>query len=155
MPLYIRTGTLTSPKEIAPDQIARGMGASYPPGSLGNGPLVASKRSPRKPQVRAHLCRSLDRVTQTFLSLSFRVWWVPVFAVAVGTAALTVGADTGDLPFFVHAADDLFSSRWENAYANPDLQIGPVQLFLLALADALAGALSISTFTFLAFAVPL
>ncbi len=94
-------------------------------------------------------------MTQTFLSLSFRVWWVPVFVVAVGTAALTVGADTGDLPFFVHAADDLFSRGWSDAYASPDLQIGPIQLLLLALADGLAGVLSISTFTLLAFAVPL
>jgi hypothetical protein len=78
-----------------------------------------------------------------------------VFAVTVGTAALTVGADTGDLPFFVHAADDLLSSRWAEAYANPDLQIGPLQLLLLALADAVAGALSLSTFTLLAFAIPL
>ena len=78
-----------------------------------------------------------------------------MFALTVGTAALTVGADTGDLPFFVHSADDLFSRGWADAYANPDLQIGPVQLLLLALADSLAGALSISTFTFLAFAVPL
>jgi hypothetical protein len=93
-------------------------------------------------------------VTQTFLSLSFRVWWVPVFVVAVGTAALTVGADTGDLPFFVHAADDLLSRAWADAYADPDLQIGPAQLLLLALADALAGALGISSFTLLAFAVP-
>jgi hypothetical protein len=28
--LYIRTGTLTSPNEIAPDQIARGMVDSVP-----------------------------------------------------------------------------------------------------------------------------
>jgi hypothetical protein len=89
------------------------------------------------------------------LSLSFRLWWIPVFALTVGTAALTVGADTGDLPFFVHSADDLFSRAWADAYANSDLQIGPVQLLLLAMADALAGALSISTFTLLAFVVPL
>jgi hypothetical protein len=94
-------------------------------------------------------------VTQTFLSLASRVWWVTVFAVTVGAASLTVGADTGDLPFFVHAADDLFSRGWADAYANPDLQIGPIQLLLLALAGAMAGALSISTFTLLAFAVPL
>jgi hypothetical protein len=62
--------------------------------------------------------------------------------------------DTGDLPFFVHAADDLFSSRWADAYASPDLQVGPLQLLILALADALARALSISTFTLLAFAIP-
>jgi hypothetical protein len=59
------------------------------------------------------------------------------------------------LPFFVHAADDLFSSRWADAYASPDLQVGPLQLVFLALVDALAHALSISTFTLLAFAIPL
>jgi hypothetical protein len=93
-------------------------------------------------------------VTQSLLSLSLRLWLVPVFAVTVGTAALTVGADTGDLTFFLYAADDLFSHAWADAYARPDLQIGPLQLLLLAVLDAMAGALSISTSTLLAFAVP-
>lgn len=93
-------------------------------------------------------------MTQTLLSLSFRAWWVPVLAATVASAALAIGADTGDLPFFVHAADDLFTGAWGDAYANPDLQVGPIQLFLLALADAAADALSISTFTLLAFLVP-
>jgi hypothetical protein len=92
---------------------------------------------------------------RSFLTLSFRVWWVPVLAATFASASLAIGADTGDLPFFVHAADDLFSPAWEHVYANPDLQIGPIQLFLLAFADAVAGALSISTFALLAFAVPL
>jgi len=83
------------------------------------------------------------------------MWWLPALVVTVGTAALTVGADTGDLPFFVHAADDLFTRDWAQAYANPDLQVGPVQLVLLAVADAVAGVLSLSTFTVLAFVVPL
>jgi hypothetical protein len=78
-----------------------------------------------------------------------------VFAATVGVAALGVGADTGDLPFFVHSAGDLFSGAWADAYANPDLQVGPLQLLFLAAADGLAGALSISSFTLLAFAVPL
>jgi hypothetical protein len=78
-----------------------------------------------------------------------------VLAATVASASLAIGADTGDLPFFVHAADDLFTGAWADAYANPDLQVGPLQLFLLALADAAAGALSVSTFTLLAFAVPL
>jgi hypothetical protein len=94
-------------------------------------------------------------VTQSFLSLSFRAWWVPVLAATVASAALAIGADTGDLPFFVHSADDLFTGAWKDVYADPDLQIGPIQLFLLALADAVAGALSLSTFTLLAFALPL
>jgi hypothetical protein len=90
----------------------------------------------------------------TLRSLLFRVWWVPVFAAALASGAFALGADTGDLPFFVHAADDLFSSRWADAYASPDLQVGPLQLLVLALADAVAGALSVSTFTLLAFAIP-
>lgn len=89
------------------------------------------------------------------MSLAFRVWWVPALVVTVCSAALTIGADTGDLPFFVHAADDLFSREWAHVYASPDLQIGPAQVVLLALADAVAGTLSLSTFTLLAFAVPL
>ena len=88
-------------------------------------------------------------------SLSLRAWWAPVLVATVASSALALGADTGDLPFFVHAADDLFTTAWEDAYANPDLQIGPIQLFLLALADAAAKALSVSTITLLAFAVPL
>jgi hypothetical protein len=84
-----------------------------------------------------------------------RLWWLPALVVTAATAGLGVGADTGDLPFFVHAADDLFTRDWALAYANPDLQIGPVQLVLLAVADAVAGVTSISTFTLLAFAVPL
>jgi hypothetical protein len=78
-----------------------------------------------------------------------------VFAATLASGALALGADTGDLPFFVHAADDLFSSRWADAYASPDLQVGPLQLVFLALVDALAHAFSISTFTLLAFAIPL
>jgi hypothetical protein len=89
------------------------------------------------------------------LSLSFRCWWVPVLAATLASAALAIGADTGDLPFFVHAADDLFSTAWEDAYADPALQVGPVQLFLLALVDTVAGVVGISTFTLLAFAIPL
>jgi len=77
-----------------------------------------------------------------------------VLAATVASASLAIGADTGDLPFFVHSADDLFTGAWADAYADPDLQIGPLQLVLLALADAVAGALSISTFTLLAFAIP-
>src|SRR5215210_2301326 len=141
----MRTGTFTSPNEIAPDQIERGMHSSFP--------LVLGGKRPRS-QVRPGSCRSLVRVTQSLLSLSFRVWWVPVLAATVASASFAIGADTGDLAFFVHSADDLFTGEWAGAYANPDLQIGPLQLFLLALADAAAGAFSLSTLTLLAFVVP-
>lgn len=77
-----------------------------------------------------------------------------MFAAALASGALALGADTGDLPFFVHAADGLFSHTWADAYASPDLQVGPLQLVLLALAEAVAGSLSVSTFTLLAFAIP-
>jgi hypothetical protein len=78
-----------------------------------------------------------------------------VFAATIVSAALAVGTDTGDLPFFVHSADDLFTRGWADAYASPDLQVGPLQLLILALADAAARALSVSTLTLLAFAVPI
>jgi len=77
-----------------------------------------------------------------------------VLAATVASASFAIGADTGDLAFFVHSADDLFTGAWADAFANPDLQIGPLQLFLLALADAAAGAFSLSTLTLLAFVVP-
>ncbi len=44
-------------------------------------------------------------------------------------------ADTGDLPFFVHASDKLFSADWANVFANPDVQVGPLQLLLFGLGD--------------------
>jgi hypothetical protein len=64
-------------------------------------------------------------------------------AAAVGLAVPP--GDTADLWYFVHASERLFSADWANTFADPTLQVGPVQLALFAAADAVAGALGIST----------
>jgi hypothetical protein len=66
------------------------------------------------------------------------------------TAAVTVGlavppGDTGDLTFFVHSAERLFSSDWASTYSDPTLQVGPLQLVLLGALDAAAGVVDISS----------
>lgn len=81
------------------------------------------------------------------------LWWLPVLAAAAVGAAFDVGADAGDIPFFVDAGRTLLSGSWATAFADPDVQSGPLQLAVLGAADALAGALAVSTLTFLAFAV--
>jgi hypothetical protein len=63
-----------------------------------------------------------------------------VLALAAGVALLVKPADTGDLPFFVHTSEKLFSADWANVFANPDVQVGPLQLLLFRLGD-LAGIL--------------
>ncbi len=63
-----------------------------------------------------------------------------VLALAAGIALLVKPADTGDLPFFVHTSQKLFSADWANLYANPDVQVGPLQLLAFRLGD-LAGIL--------------
>ena len=65
-------------------------------------------------------------------------------------AAVTVGlvvppGDTGDLAFFIHSAERLFSGRWAQTYADPALQVGPLQLVILGALDALAGLVGISS----------
>jgi hypothetical protein len=66
------------------------------------------------------------------------------------TAAVTVGlavppGDTGDLTFFVHSAERLFSNDWASTYSDPTLQVGPLQLVLLGALDAAAGMFDISS----------
>ena len=58
-----------------------------------------------------------------------------VLALAAGIALLFEPADTGDLPFFVHTSEKLFSADWANVFANPDVQAGPLKLLLLRLGD--------------------
>jgi len=58
-----------------------------------------------------------------------------VLALAAGIALLVEPGDTGDLPFFVHTAEKLFSADWANVYANADVQLGPLQLLLFRLGD--------------------
>ena len=65
-------------------------------------------------------------------------------------AAVTVGfamppGDTGDLTFFVHSAERLFSTDWASTYSDPSLQVGPLQLAILGGLDAVAGAIGISS----------
>jgi hypothetical protein len=52
--------------------------------------------------------------------------------------------DTGDLAFFLHSAERLFSGRWADSYSDPALQVGPLQLIVLGGLDALADAVGIS-----------
>ena len=79
--------------------------------------------------------------------------WVPTLALAAAVAAFDTVADAGDIPFFLGAARTLYSADWANTFADASVQSGPLQLAVLGAADALAGALSISTLTFLAFAL--
>jgi hypothetical protein len=72
------------------------------------------------------------------------LWLVPVLA-ASAIALLIPPGDTGDLPYFVHAAEQLFSAEWAETYADPTLQSGPLQLALFGIADLAAGALGVST----------
>ena len=58
-----------------------------------------------------------------------------VYFFLVATVALFVHAgDTGDLPFFLHTAQKL-PGDWAGLFADPDLQVGPVQLLLFRLGD--------------------
>lgn len=64
-------------------------------------------------------------------------------AAAVGLAVPP--GDTADLWYFVHASERMFSGDWANTFADPTLQVGPLQLALFAAADAVAEALGVST----------
>jgi hypothetical protein len=52
-------------------------------------------------------------------------------AAAVGLAVPP--GDTGDLEYFVHAAERMLSGSWPETYASSTLQVGPLQLLLFAL----------------------
>ena len=58
-----------------------------------------------------------------------------VLAAAACVALLVRPDDTGDLPFFLHAAHRLLSADWANVFADPNVQVGPVQLLVFGLAD--------------------
>jgi hypothetical protein len=64
------------------------------------------------------------------------------FAFAAAVALLVHPGDTGDLPFFVHTAEKLFSSGWADVFVDPSVQVGPLQLLLFRLGD-LAGVLAL------------
>lgn len=61
-------------------------------------------------------------------------------ALAAALAVLVEPGDTGDLPFFIHVSAKLLSADWANVFADPDVQIGPLQLLLFRLGE-LAGIL--------------
>jgi hypothetical protein len=58
-----------------------------------------------------------------------------VLALAGIVALFVRPGDTGDLPYFLGAARELMSAGWANVFAEPSLQIGPLQLLLFGLAD--------------------
>ena len=64
------------------------------------------------------------------------------FAFAAAVALLVHPGDTGDLAFFVHTSEKLFSADWLNVFADPNVQVGPLQLLLFRLGD-LAGVLAL------------
>lgn len=64
------------------------------------------------------------------------------FAFVAAIALLVHPGDTGDLPFFVHTAEKLLSADWASVFADPNVQVGPLQLLLFRLGD-LAGALAL------------
>jgi hypothetical protein len=54
--------------------------------------------------------------------------WVPVLTCAAVVAFFDRGTDPGDLVYFVHRGEHLFSSGWASTFADPMLQSGPLQL---------------------------
>jgi hypothetical protein len=57
------------------------------------------------------------------------------FAFAAAVALFVHPGDTGDLAFFVHTSETLFSADWANVFADPNVQVGPLQLLLFRLGD--------------------
>jgi hypothetical protein len=64
-------------------------------------------------------------------------WLAPLGAAALVAALGT--RDPADLPYFVDAARTLFSARWADTFADPSLQVGPLQLLLVGIADRIGG----------------
>jgi hypothetical protein len=80
------------------------------------------------------------------------VWLLPVLATAAIALAVPPG-DTGDLAYFVHASERLFSGDWASTYADPSLQVGPLQLLLFGAADLLGDEFGVSTTRLIALVV--
>jgi hypothetical protein len=53
-----------------------------------------------------------------------------VLALAGAVAALDRRADAGDLLYFVHQGERMLSARWADAFSDPTLQSGPLQLLV-------------------------
>jgi hypothetical protein len=79
------------------------------------------------------------------MPLRLGAWLAPLGAAALVAALGT--RDPADLPYFVGAANTLFSSAWADTFADPSLQVGPLQLALLWLGDRIGGL------AFLAYAI--
>jgi hypothetical protein len=69
--------------------------------------------------------------------LPLLAWLLPLSAAALVAALGT--RDPADLPYFAHAARTLFSGNWPDTFADPSLQVGPLQLLVIALGDRLGG----------------
>jgi hypothetical protein len=69
--------------------------------------------------------------------LRLLAWLVPLGA--SGLVAAFGTRDPADLPYFAHAARTLFSSRWADTFADPSLQVGPLQLVLVGICDRIGG----------------
>jgi hypothetical protein len=69
--------------------------------------------------------------------LGLLAWLVPLGASGLVGAFGT--RDPADLPYFAHAARTLFSSRWADTFADPSLQVGPLQLILVGICDRIGG----------------
>jgi hypothetical protein len=66
------------------------------------------------------------------------VAWVLPLSAASFVAALAT-SDPADLPYFAHAARTLFSAYWADVFADPSLQVGPLQLLVVGIGDRLGG----------------
>ena len=66
------------------------------------------------------------------------VAWVLPLSAASFVAALAT-SDPADLPYFAHAARTLFSVHWADVFADPSLQVGPLQLLVVGIGDRLGG----------------
>lgn len=64
--------------------------------------------------------------------------WVPVLGLAAGRAYLDRGTDPGDLVYFVHRGEQLLSQGWADAFSDPMLQSGPLQLVVFGAVRNLA-----------------
>lgn len=69
--------------------------------------------------------------------LGLLAWIAPLGA---ATLAAVLGAnDPADVPYFVSAARLLFSSHWADTFADPSLQVGPLQLLFFGAGDRIGG----------------
>jgi hypothetical protein len=84
---------------------------------------------------RVQIRRAIGRHRSGHLGLL--TWALPLAASALVAALGT--RDPADLPYFAHAARTLLSSRWADTFADPSLQVGPLQLLLVALGDRFGG----------------